>query len=110
MRTAKDKIRSIVTATLILVAIDIGIAVYNISARTAEVRQLSNQAASNRAKADLAEKQWLEYMQRTMQRWDALQFANPQLKVPRANEPQPPGKTKLSDEELRRSPTERPKP
>lgn len=53
-----------------------------------------------RAEAKAAKHELLDFINRSVQRWEILADANPQLVVPKITEPQPPGKGRLSDEEL----------
>jgi hypothetical protein len=81
---------------------------YNINARHEQIRGFNKETAEERAKSKLLEDQLLEFMRRSVQRWDALQFGNPNLNVPRAMEPFPPGAPELSPSDLQRNIFERP--
>src|SRR6266478_3848949 len=98
-------IAMVVTINLVVMVISV---VYSNYLRYQQVQKIGSEAAEGRAKADLTEKQLLDYMQRTVQRWDTLQKLNPQLEVPRASEPQPPGKEFLTEKELQRGDGDRP--
>lgn len=54
----------------------------------------------DRAEAKAVRQELLDFINRSVQRWEVLADSNPQLVVPKIKEPQPPGKGKLSREEL----------
>lgn len=87
--------RVVVVNTFLLI---LGFAYSNIT-RHSQVKRIEDAATLARAKTEALEQQLLEYMDRTVQRWDLLATANPQLAVPRTIEPQPPGKRALSPDE-----------
>jgi hypothetical protein len=100
--------------TLNMILLIVGIAYSNIS-RYRQVKAIQDAATIAKAKSEALEEQLLDYMERTVRRWDALQEFNKNLIVPRTVEPQPPGKRNLTLEELQRprtltpTPTPRPK-
>lgn len=89
-----------VSWVLVVALANLIVAMWNISDRHDQMQILSDSVINSRAEAKAAKTELIDFISRSVQRWQSLADENPQLVVPKISEPQPPGKRKLSESEL----------
>lgn len=96
-------VAKMVSWILLISILTLFVIMFNVWERRAQLALLTESVVNSRAEAKAAKNELIDYISRSVQRWQVLADANPQLTVPKVSEPQPPGKNLFSKDEIQRS-------